>query len=143
MKTRLLLAAATAAATAGAAFIPAQAEYIAPLDKVDVPFTELLADTVVLQLSVDEKGNVTDVQIWSSSHNDAIDAAAVAAAKKCRFIPALEDGVAVASWTQIYYRLSGFKTVEYPKGTAETKPGTAAPKAGTATKDGPKNEPHK
>jgi len=133
---KIILAALIVAATAAqAAFIAAQCEYMEPLGEVKIDPNKLLADTVVVQLSIDAKGSITDAQVWSSSHDAAIDAAALAAAKKCRFLPAVEDGVPVASWTQIYYRLSAYKTVDYNKtGTGEKKAATA----GTAAIPTPK-----
>jgi len=116
-------------------FAPAQSIHIEPLGAVDISPNKLLADTVILQLVIDKEGRVTDATVWSSSGDEAIDAAALAAARKCLFAPATQDGEPVESWYQIYYRLSAHKTMEYvgpegKTGTAEAPPATAEDNAG-------------
>lgn len=118
-------------------FQPAQAIHIEPLGKIEIPSNKVLAERVVLQLTIDETGKVTDVQVWSSSGDEKIDAAAVAAAKKCLFAPATKDGTPVPSWYQIYYRLTSYRTAEYLPATAESKGQRKTPgdvKASTAEK---------
>jgi len=105
---------------------------------LDIPANKVLAERVVLQLMIDAEGKVTDVQVWSSSGDEKIDAAAVAAGRKCIFAPATKDGAPVPSWFQIYYRLTTYKTVEYipPPATASGGRGTAE----TAATAGPGKE---
>ncbi len=117
----LTLAAAAAAGQEG--FVPAQPIRVEPLGEIDVKPGAVFADTVVLKLTVDVNGGVAAAEVWSSSGEDAIDAAALAAAKKCLFAPATQDGEPVESYYQIYYRLSAYRTREYL--SAEEKAGTA------------------
>ena len=138
----LALAAASWAETS----TPPQALHVEPLGKLDLPANKVLADTVVLQLTIDAKGGVSDAKVWTSSGDANVDAAALVAAKKCMFVPATLDGQPVESWFQIYYRLSTYKTTEYlgedgkpvgpekkpTAGTAATAETAAPPPAGPA-----------
>jgi len=129
MKTLLASAALAAAALAGAqeGFVEAKPIHVEPLGEIDVTLGAVFADTVMLRLYLDAEGNVTSVEVWSPSGNDAIDAAALEAGAKCRFLPATQDGEPVESYVQIYYRLSAYRTREYvgaeeTAGTAENPP---------------------
>jgi TonB family protein len=115
------LAAATATAQDG--FVPAQPIHVEPLGEIEVVPGAVFADTVVLMLAVDAEGNITEAEVWSSSGDDAIDAVALASARKCIFIPATQDGEPIESFYQIYYRLSAYRTREYL--SAEEKAGRA------------------
>ena len=57
--------------------------------------------TVVLVISIDAQGNVLGVEVEKSSRNRDLDRAAIAAAKKWRFSPQVENGVAVASRVRV------------------------------------------
>ncbi|KGO98601.1 energy transducer TonB, partial [Novilysobacter defluvii] len=57
--------------------------------------------TVILVISIDAQGNVLDVEVERSSRNRDLDRAAVQAARKWRFNPATENGVAVASRVRV------------------------------------------
>ncbi len=131
-----LVLAAVAAYAQGSAFVSAQAIHIEPLGKVDIPPNIILNDTVVLQLTIDTQGRVSDAKVWSTSGNENVDAAALEAAKKCLFSPATQDGVPVVYYYQIYYRLATYKKTLYP-----SAPGTAEKKA-TAETAAPPPAPH-
>ncbi|MEE9456709.1 MAG: TonB family protein [bacterium] len=120
-----MLAAAAAAAQGG--FVPAHPIHVEPLGEIEVEPGVVFADTVVLKLSVDAEGQITDAEVWSSSGYDVIDAVALASARKCIFIAATQDGEPVESFYQIYYRLSAYRTrtylsVEEKAGTTEKTP---------------------
>jgi protein TonB len=57
--------------------------------------------TVVLVISIDAKGNVLDVEVEKSSRNRDLDRAAITAARKWRFSPQIENGVAVPSRVRV------------------------------------------
>jgi periplasmic protein TonB len=58
--------------------------------------------TVVLRVFVGTDGRIKDAQVAASSGNDFLDQAAVRHALRAwRFKPATDDGIAVASWTQV------------------------------------------
>ena len=116
-----MLAAAAAAAQGG--FVPAQPIHVEPLGEIEVEPGVVFADTVVLKLSVDAEGQITDAEVWSSSGYNVIDAVALASARKCIFIAATQDGEPVESFYQIYYRLSAYRTRKYL--SVEEKAGTA------------------
>jgi TonB family protein len=86
--------------------------------------------TVVMQLYIDESGNVQHVHVVSSP-GFGLDAAAVAAAKQFRFKPATSDGVPVASQVVFEQRFAVSRTVrsaitaESP--TPEPLPGAPPP----------------
>jgi len=126
-----LVALSALAAAAYAAFVQAQVLSMAPLGDVQVDANKLLAETVFVELDLDEAGKITAARIWSSSGDDAIDAAALTAAKKCLFIPATLDGKPIASTVQIYYTLKAYKNTIYlgPDGKPvdEKKARTAEP----------------
>lgn len=114
---------AVAAAAAQQGFVPAQPIHVEPLGEIVVEPGAVFADTVVLKLTVDAEGEITNAEVWSSSGDDAVDAVALASAGKCIFIPATQDGEPVESFYQIYYRLSAYRTRKYL--SAEEKAGTA------------------
>jgi TonB family protein len=117
-----------AAAAAQAGFQPAEVVHIEPLGEIDVTPGAVFADTVILMLTIDAEGRVTDADIWSTSGYTNIDDAALEAAPKCLFKPATQDGEPIESTYQIYYRLAAYRTREYL---------TAEEKAGTAEKESP------
>jgi TonB family protein len=123
--TRWIIAPALLAAVAAAqgGFVPATPIHVEPLGEIEIVPGAVFADTVVLRLSLDAEGTITEAEVWSSSGDDEIDAAALAAAKKCLFAPATQDGEPVESFYQRYYRLSAYRTREYL--SAEEKAGTA------------------
>ena len=112
-KIIISLALAAAAAAGQDGFVSAQPVHVEPLGEIEVTPGAVFADTVVLKLTVDVDGGVANVEIWSSSGDEAIDTAALAAAKKCLFLPAQQDGEPIESYYQIYYRLSAYRTREY------------------------------
>jgi protein TonB len=57
--------------------------------------------TVVLVISIDANGNVLNVEVEKSSRNRDLDRAAIAAAKKWRFSPQIENGKPVASRVRV------------------------------------------
>ena len=60
-----------------------------------------ITGTVVLIVSVDANGNVTDVSVERSSRNRDLDRAAIQAARKWRFNPAMQDGRPAAGLVRI------------------------------------------
>ncbi len=135
MRRFLLLAVALAAAAAAQeGFQPAEPVHVEPLGKIDATPGAVFADTVMLKLTVDAEGRVTDVDVWSTSGNDAIDDAALEAAHKCLFKPATQDGEPIESFYQIYYRLSAYRTLEYL--SAEEKAGAAERESPPEEEDG-------
>lgn len=137
MRKLIMISALAAAAVAEEGFVPAQPIHIEPLAGVEVTPGAVFADTVILKLTLDAEGRVEDVEIWSSSGNEALDAAALTSARKCLFKPAAQDGEPTESYYQIYYRLSAYRTREYV--SAEEKAGTAekapTPKEGDGGRD--------
>jgi TonB family protein len=125
MKTLIVSAGLACAALAGAqeGFVEATPVHVEPLGEIDVTPGVVFTDTVMLRLYLDAEGTVTSVEVWSSSGDEVIDAAAVEAGGKCRFLPATQDGEPVESYFQIYYRLSAYRTREYL--SVEDKAGTA------------------
>jgi len=122
---RWIIAPALLAAAAGAqdGFVPAQPIHVEPLGEIEIVPGVVFTDTVVLKLTLDAEGQITEAEVWSTSGDDEIDAVALAAARKCLFAPATQDGEPVESFYQIYYRLSAYRTREYL--SAEEKAGTA------------------
>ncbi len=112
-KIILLMTLAAAAAVGQEGFVPAKPIHVEPLGEIDVVPGAVFADTVVLKLTVDVDGRVAEAEIWSSSGDDEIDAAALEAGRKCLFVPGTQDGEPVESYYQIYYRLSAYRTREY------------------------------
>jgi len=137
MRKLIMISSLAAAAVAEEGFVPAQPIHIEPLAGVEVAPGAVFADTVILKLTLDAEGRVEDAEIWSSSGNEAMDAAALASALKCLFKPATQDGEPIESYHQIYYRLSAYRTREYV--SAEEKAGTAekapTPKEGDGGRD--------
>jgi TonB family protein len=123
MRWVIMLALLAAAAASWDGFVPATPIHIEPLGEIEIVPGTVFTDTVVLKLSLDAEGQITEAEVWSSSGDDEIDAAALAAARKCLFAPATQDGEPVESFYQIYYRLSAYRTREYL--SAEEKAGTA------------------
>ncbi|MGO1891624.1 MAG: energy transducer TonB, partial [Luteimonas sp.] len=60
-----------------------------------------ITGTVILIVSVDANGNVTDVEVERSSRNRDLDRAAIQAARKWSFNPAVVDGVSSAGLVRI------------------------------------------
>ena len=112
---------AVAAAAAQQGFVAAQPIHVEPLGEIEIVPGAVFTDTVVLKLALDAEGNITEAEVWSSSGDDAVDAVALASARKCIFIPATQDGEPVESFYQIYYRLSAYRTRKYL--SAEEKAG--------------------
>lgn len=125
MVIRWIITLALLAAAAGAqdGFVPAQPIHVEPLGEIETVPGAVFTDTVVLKLTLDAEGQITEAEVWSSSGDEEIDAAALAAARKCLFAPATQDGEPVESFYQIYYRLSAYRTREYL--SAEEKAGAA------------------
>ena len=59
---------------------------------------KMLEGTVVLQVFVDEKGNVTRAEVYKSSGYDVLDEAALQVAKGAKFKPAIVNGKVAAVW---------------------------------------------
>ena len=123
MRGIITLALLAAAAGAQDGFVPAQPIHVEPLGEIEIVPGVVFTDTVVLKLTLDAEGQITEAEVWSTSGDDEIDAVALAAARKCLFAPATQDGEPVESFYQIYYRLSAYRTREYL--SAEEKAGTA------------------
>jgi len=123
MRWIITLALLAAAAGAQDGFVPAQPIHVEPLGEIEIVPGVVFTDTVVLKLTLDAEGQITEAEVWSTSGDDEIDAVALAAARKCLFAPATQDGEPVESFYQIYYRLSAYRTREYL--SAEEKAGTA------------------
>jgi TonB family protein len=122
-KITILAFGLAAAAAAQGGFQPAEPVHIEPLGQIEITPGAVFADRVILMLTVDAEGRVTDAEIWSSSGYNNIDDAALEAASKCLFTPATQDGEPIESTYQIYYRLSAYRTREYL--SAEEKAGAA------------------
>lgn len=60
-----------------------------------------ITGTVILVVSVDANGNVTDVSVERSSRNRDLDRAAIQAARNWRFNPAMVDGRASAGLVRV------------------------------------------
>ena len=60
--------------------------------------------TVVLQIIVDKTGNSRSVELQQSSGSEILDEAAVRAGKKCKFIPALNNGEPTEMGVLLYYK---------------------------------------
>jgi TonB family protein len=63
--------------------------------------------TVVVRVLIGTAGELRDIEIIQSVHH-SLDAAALEAAAKCRFAPALVDGEPVAAWLEIPYEFKGY-----------------------------------
>jgi protein TonB len=68
-----------------------------------------LEGTVVLIVHIDRTGYVDRIQVEQSSGHPILDEAARSAVATWRFLPALRNGVPVASWTRrsVHFRLTG------------------------------------
>jgi protein TonB len=68
-----------------------------------------LEGVVTVQVLVDKEGRVRDVRIARSSESPILDEAAVKAARRCRFKPGIQNGMAVFCWVAFRYefRLDG------------------------------------
>jgi bla regulator protein BlaR1 len=74
--------------------------------KPHYPAADLAADhqgTVTLGFLVDASGTVTASTVDKSSGYASMDEAARSALAKCRFSPALKDGIAVTEWAKVQY----------------------------------------
>lgn len=123
MRWIITLALSGVAAAAQDGFVPAQPIHVEPLGEIEIVPGAVFTDTVVLKLTLDAEGQITDAEVWSSSGDEDIDAVALASARKCLFAPATQNGEPVESFYQIYYRLSAYRTREYL--SAEEKAGAA------------------
>ena len=65
--------------------------------------------SVLVKSFINTSGSVTEVEIIETSGNDLLDKAAVEAAQKCKFKPAIKDGRPVAIW--VAYKIN-FKLEE-------------------------------
>ena len=80
------------------------------LEKPEPTYTEParkagVTGTVVLRAVVSEAGEITDIFIWQPlSHG--LNAKAIGAAKKIRFVPATKDGQPVAMWIELQYNFN-------------------------------------
>lgn len=83
--------------------MPELLESVAPEYPAEAKQAELTGD-VWLKALVASDGTVTKAEIATSSGHEALDEAALAAAKECRYNPALQDGQPVAAW--ISYKIS-------------------------------------
>ncbi len=75
--------------------------------------------TVIVKVEVDKKGTPSKVEIFQSSGSDMLDNAALRAAKKCKFSPAINNGAAVESTAMLYYKFiirDGVFTIEDGQG---------------------------
>lgn len=111
----LLLTTALAAGVAAeeTLFIEPELIHLEPLGEIELPKGKILADTVMLTVTIRTDGTVKSVKIWSSSGDKKLDALAAEAAKKCLFRPAYQNGEPVEYDWQIYYRLSTYKRIEH------------------------------
>lgn len=68
-----------------------------------------LEGVVTVQALVDKEGKVRDVRIAKPSGSPILDEAAAKAARKCRFTPGIQNGMAVYCWVAFSYefRLDG------------------------------------
>jgi len=57
--------------------------------------------SVRLRVMVDERGRPQEVQVAQSSGFPRLDEAAVSAVKRWVFAPAVQDAIAVPTWTQV------------------------------------------
>ena len=62
-----------------------------------------ITGTVVVKMLVDETGNVLKVILAKSSGTQALDDAALGAAEKCKFSPAIQNGRPVKVWVTFPY----------------------------------------
>jgi iron complex outermembrane recepter protein len=104
---------------------------------VEYPASELptrTAGQVVLAVSIDDQGQVTDVAVVAGL-SAATDAAAIAAARQWRFTPALQDGAPRASKIRLAFLFEpppSASPAAAPPTTAPTAPSPAAPAVPTA-----------
>jgi protein TonB len=83
--------------------MPELLESVAPEYPTEAEKTGLEGD-VWLKALVASDGSVAKAEIVTSSGHEVLDKAALAAAKECRYKPALQDGQPVAVW--ISYKIS-------------------------------------
>ncbi len=84
--------------------IPASAvQYLTPPSPVYSAMSRRMKETgkVVVRVFIDEQGLPRDVQVSQSAGFARLDDAAVAAVRKTRFKPCIENGAAVAGWAFI------------------------------------------
>ncbi|MBK7141198.1 MAG: TonB family protein [bacterium] len=74
-------------------------------------------EMVWVRAGVDMKGVVRDAKVARSSGNQALDDAALAAARKCSFKPAIQNGKPVAAWVNC---LMNFEGKQYSGGKEST-----------------------
>lgn len=59
---------------------------------------------VGVQLWINESGNVVSAKVAVSSGSVALDDGAIAFLSRCKFQPAMKDGVPIAAWLPLYHR---------------------------------------
>src|SRR6185503_8747856 len=101
--------------------------------EISYPEGATSSGTVVLELTVDASGNVTDARLVSDSSVDqAFGAYAVAQARAFRYEPALRDGRPVAARIRIALYLTPPEPEPEPEPAAEPVPRPAAKEPGSA-----------
>jgi protein TonB len=100
----LMLLLCTAVGSAGASDTPAYDEPPKLVKKTrpkypEAAFRDKLEGTVVVEIMIDDRGNVQDATVATS--NPAFDQAALESVKKWRFKPARKDGKAVATRARV------------------------------------------
>ena len=72
--------------------------------------------SVALMVLVGADGKVRDAKITQSSGSRDLDKATLVAASKCTFVPAVTDGVAVASWFGLRQQwIAGARPTAFPQ----------------------------
>jgi protein TonB len=78
---------------------PVALNAVSPVEYPLAPFQQRISGTVLLRLFVDETGkqNPDSARVQESSGYPSLDSAALAAAQRFRFAPALRNGIPVAT----------------------------------------------
>ena len=109
---------------------PRLLEATAP-DISDAAWDALEVTSMVLELTLDAEGNVTDAQVLEGTNLPEVDAAVLAAAARLRFSPATSDGVPIPAIIAFRFELTA--EPEEPGATDPVPPGplptTTAPAA--------------